>query len=59
MSFIIDVLITKKWYFVIVVLSLYLQEEVIINYVKLHADPKEGKSLDIGKFFLYKPLIEI
>ena len=28
---------------------LFLQEEVAINYNKLHADPKQGKSLDISK----------
>ena len=27
------------------------QDEVSINYVKLHADPKQGKSLDISKLF--------
>ena len=26
------------------------QAEVTINYNKLHADPKQGKSLDIGQF---------
>ena len=33
------------------VVPLSLQEEVTIQYVKLHADPKEGKTLDIGTSF--------
>ena len=38
-----------------ILLFFSLQEEVSIQYVKLHADPKEGKSLDISKisFFLF------
>jgi hypothetical protein len=27
------------------------KESVIINYNKLHADQKQGKTLDIGKLF--------
>ena len=27
------------------------KEDVTINYNKLHADPKQGKSLDIGQLF--------
>ena len=34
-------------------LLVYLQDSVTIQYVKLHADPKEGKTLDISKFFKY------
>ena len=30
-------------------LPYFFQGEVTINYNKLHADPKQGKSLDIGK----------
>ena len=30
-------------------LLVYLQDSVTIQYVKLHADPKEGKTLDISK----------
>ena len=26
----------------------FLKEKVVINFNKLHADPKQGKSLDIG-----------
>lgn len=26
---------------------MFLQDEVIVNYNKLHADPRQGKSLDI------------
>ena len=34
--------VLNKWCFV--------QQEVTINYNKLHADPKQGKTLDIGEF---------
>lgn len=29
-----------------------IQEQVSINYNKLHADPKQGKTLDLGRFVL-------
>ena len=32
------------------VCSIILQQEVTINYNKLHADPKQGKTLDIGEW---------
>jgi len=28
------------------------QNQVVINYNKLHADPKQGKNLDISKCFV-------
>ena len=31
-------------------LNIFLKGEVTINYNKLHADPKQGKTLDISKF---------
>ena len=33
------------------------QQEVTINYNKLHADPKQGKTLDIGELILLAVLL--
>lgn len=35
----------------------FLQGEVTIHYNKLQADPKQGKSLDIGKTGFFLPRI--
>ena len=40
-----------NYYNYVFIYSYIFQGEVTINYNKLHADPKQGKSLDIGELF--------
>lgn len=35
----------------------FCQDEVIINYVKLHAEPAEGKTLDISKYIVNENVV--